>query len=279
MFRPTLLRRRWAQPQVAAIAIVAIAITGVCTTDAHAEAILQMDFEGNTANQGSLGSANNGTMFGNASYSTDAIRGSQSVDMGSTGYVKVPSFMLGDSFTIASWVKADFTSKNGMYTVCSTRSSAGSPSGALFFVNLWNTQNRGVYIETGDSSNYAGTYTSPGVVQNNEWEHLALTVDRAADIFEIYVNGDKLPTSGATYETFADDRAMYIGAPGTLNVWHFDGKIDDFRVYDSVLSANEVQQLVSPATPVPLPAAAWMGLSLLTGIGGVGAIRRKLRSA
>ena len=31
------------------------------------------------------------------------------------------------------------------------------------------------------------------------------------------------------------------------------------------------------ATVVPVPAAAWMGLSLLTGIGGIGAIRRKLR--
>jgi len=28
---------------------------------------------------------------------------------------------------------------------------------------------------------------------------------------------------------------------------------------------------------VPLPAAAWMGLVLISGIGGFGAIRRKLR--
>ena len=38
-----------------------------------------------------------------------------------------------------------------------------------------------------------------------------------------------------------------------------------------------VDNIIISATPVPLPAAAWMGLVLCGCVGGVGTLRRKLR--
>jgi len=247
-------------------AIRGILLFGICCApSAHAGIILHLEFENNANNSGSLAAANNGTVFGKASYSTDAIRGNYSIDMGSMlgdhGYVKVPSFVLGNTATIATWVKADFNgpvgilSRDGMNTVFSTRLNTYSPSGALFFVNQWNTQNRALRFESGVGGSYTGMGTPANSVDNNTWQHLALTINRTTDTVEFYVDGTKLPSTNSFYETFPDNRAMYIGAPGTVDWWHFDGKIDDFRVYDTVLSASEILDLVSSSPPVPEPSS------------------------
>ncbi len=178
------------------------------------------------------------------------------MNMGSNGYVKVPGFALGNTSTIATWIKADFNrpvdilARDGMNTVFSTRPRTASPSGALLFVNYWNTQNRGAVFESGNSSTYQQMRIPAGSVENNTWQHLALTINRTTDTVEFYIDGTKLTSSGSFLETFTDNGAMFIGSPGSdTNWWHFDGKIDDFRVYDSVLTSSEIRSLVpEPAT-------------------------------
>jgi len=224
-----------------------------------AQPILHFDFEYNNDNSGTLGSSHDGTTYGNASYSTDAIQGQYSVNMGTDGYVKVPAFAFGNTATVTTWVKGDFTgpveilARDGMNTVFSTRSLTNSPSGALMFVNHWNTQNRAVVFESGNTSTYQGTETPSGVVQSNVWHHLALTINRPTDTVEIYVDGTlvKTGTGSAFLENFTDNQAMYIGAPGTLMWWHFTGNIDDFRVYNSVLTQTEIAGLVGPPDTTP----------------------------
>lgn len=249
---------------------------------AHAGLILHLGFEGDAENFGSLGASHDGTTFGDASYSNDAIRGAYSVDMGANGYVKVPSFTLGDAATVATWVNADFNrdvenlARDGMNTVFSTRLSTSSPSGALFYVNRWNTQDRAVLLETGIDSGYTGMGTAAGSVENNTWQHLAVTFNRTTDVVEFYVDGTKLPSSDSFYETFPDNREMFIGAPGTLEWWHFGGKIDDFRVYDSVLTQSEISDLVG-TSPVPEPGSMILLAGGLVGVYGFLAKRRIVR--
>ncbi|NLF70850.1 MAG: hypothetical protein GX575_17605, partial [Candidatus Anammoximicrobium sp.] len=223
------------------------------------EPFLHFDFESNNVNSGTLGAGHNGTTYGNASYSTDAIRGQYSVNMGTDGYVKVPAFAFGNTATVTTWVKGDFTGpveiieRDGMNTVFSTRSTTSSPSGALLFVNHWATQNRAVAFESGDTSTYQGAETPAGVVESNAWHHLALTINRPADTVQIYVDGSlqKTGTGAEFFQTFTDNQALYIGAPGTLMWWHFRGNIDDFRVYGSVLSASEIAGMAFQTDTTP----------------------------
>ncbi len=229
----------------------------------NADPILHFEFENNGDNSGSLGGSHDGNKYGDATYSADAIRGGYSVDMGTDGYVLVPAFTFGDTATVTTWVKGDFTSpveilaRDGMNTVFSTRSSTSSASGALMFVNHWNTQNRAVEFESGNASGYQGSATSSGVVESNTWHHLALTINRPADTVQVYVDGTlKMTGTGTQFHAdFTDNRAMYIGAPGTKIAsemwWHFRGNIDDFRVYDEVLTQTEITGIINPGDATP----------------------------
>ena len=226
--------------------------------DVDAVPFLHYEFENNGSNSGTFGASHDGTKRGDAGYSTDAIRGEYSINMGTDGYVAVPAVGFGDTATVATWVKGDFTgpvgnlARDGMNTVFSTRPSTSSPSGALMFVNNWNTQNGAVRFETGNASTYQGANTSAGVVQTDAWHHLALTINRPADTVEIYVDGtlEKTGTGSSFFENFTDNQAMYIGAPGTLMWWHFTGNIDDFRVYDTVLTEADIDDIIVGDSPV-----------------------------
>ena len=191
--------------------------------------------------------------------------------------------------TIATWVKADFNravssmGRDGMNTVFSTRSYTASPSGALLFINHWSTQNRAIVFETGNSSTYHGLETPPGSVANNVWQHLAVTFDRIADTVEFYVDGTQLSAvqstlGGRFLETFPAYRPMFIGAPGGDQNplwWHFGGMIDDFRVYDTVLTESQISSLIQPDEAVPEPLTV---VSILSGVVGVfGYVRRRLQ--
>lgn len=80
----------------------------------------------------------------------------------------------------------------------------------------------------------------------NDWVHYAFTYDNTSKVASTYVNGALVHT---TVE--ADPRAlvrassnpMFIGRNGSANVYHVRGLIDEVRLYDRALSADEVRNL------------------------------------
>ena len=71
------------------------------------------------------------------------------------------------------------------------------------------------------------------------WYHVALT--KGSTTMTFYVNG-VLVSSGSTSATQADNtNNFYIGQEGSNN--YFDGKIDEFAIYNRAISADEVSQL------------------------------------
>ena len=81
-------------------------------------------------------------------------------------------------------------------------------------------------------SNYA--------IELEQWYHIAATRTSASDI-KLYING-VLDNSGST-TPYANTGIKY--RIGTINTGHFpfNGKIDDVRIYDKVLSSGEIWQL------------------------------------
>jgi uncharacterized repeat protein (TIGR03803 family) len=82
-----------------------------------------------------------------------------------------------------------------------------------------------------------------GLFPSNSWVHLAATYDSAARILITYVNGHPLTTNIFSVAMPVNLAAAHIGAwigPNSTPNW-FDGGIDEFAIYGTVLPANRIQ--------------------------------------
>jgi hypothetical protein len=87
------------------------------------------------------------------------------------------------------------------------------------------------------------------------WTHLAMTYDGAQS--RLYVNGDQVSSHPGEGPLLRSAKPLWIG--GNLP-WgsHFDGAIDDVRVYGRALSAGEIRRdMARPAAPAPRLVAAY----------------------
>ncbi|MDF1498680.1 MAG: LamG domain-containing protein [Patescibacteria group bacterium] len=90
-------------------------------------------------------------------------------------------------------------------------------------------------------------------VNSNEWSHIAITYDGLTDLLKFYINGvnvrtvnDYLPNGGIN----GDD--LYIGKGHDLTT-SFNGSIDEVRIYNRALTADEVRYHYNRGGPV----ASW----------------------
>jgi hypothetical protein len=96
----------------------------------------------------------------------------------------------------------------------------------------------------------------------DRWSNVAVTYDGAA--LRLYVNGRQVSSEAVsgTIETPPDP--LWIGGNRPYGE-HFDGVIDEIRVYDRALSATEIRRDI--ATPVAPTAGLVLGYSFDTGSG------------
>lgn len=117
------------------------------------------------------------------------------------------------------------------------------PSGALLFRADWSGGGAGLWWGNTDLLPYA-----------NEWAHVAVTWDDGAAIQ--YINAEEVQTGNVTFQDTADDTPVAIGCVSTTNSETFVGIIDEVRIYDTALTAEQLQQAMlgdftSSAAPVP----------------------------
>lgn len=96
------------------------------------------------------------------------------------------------------------------------------------------------------------------VVTDDTFHHIALTVDTAADVGTLYVDGVEVnsETSAAKYGAFPGLNGFLVGRLyRSSNADPFGGVIDDLQLYDQALTASQVQYLfANPGQVVPEPA-------------------------
>jgi Concanavalin A-like lectin/glucanases superfamily len=119
---------------------------------------------------------------------------------------------------------------------------------------------------------------------SNAWYHVALTSDGSGNRC-LYING--VCENSDTGQQFGQSQPnFYIGADPAYNAQYFLGDIDDVRIYNRGLSAQEIQQLYAGAAitqpsvqfgPVPagrtytlqfstdLVSGVWLPLTTFTG--------------
>ena len=86
---------------------------------------------------------------------------------------------------------------------------------------------------------------STGKVNIGQWHYVAVTFDANADVENVYIDGvlDTTHTQTGSMNVNGD---VAIGA-ALDGYYHFEGNIDQLRIYERVLSAAEIIQLWNPA--------------------------------
>jgi len=165
---------------------------------------------------------------------------------GTNGYLSIPSssdfgFGTGD-FSISCWINADEIDFGTYVDVAvmpfDFRSGAGTLNPCLFLSTTeWQYHSGGSVL----------AYVSAPII--GQWYHFVYT--RSSTTGTMYLNG----SSVATYT----DSGNYVtpAAAGRIGQQYdgarvFDGKIDEFAIFDSALSASNVTDIYNSGTPVDL---------------------------
>jgi Concanavalin A-like lectin/glucanases superfamily/PA14 domain/Bacterial lectin/Bacterial Ig-like domain len=95
----------------------------------------------------------------------------------------------------------------------------------------------------------AGQVTAPGALQLNQWQHFAVTMDGSRNVV-IYKNGVAVASGTLTGLPNNVTRTnCFVGRSNWAQDGYFQGRMDDVRVYNRVLSADAVLALASGGGP------------------------------
>jgi len=162
---------------------------------------------------------------------------------GNNDYVTIADATVLDftsNFSISFWLKPDgFNPAAGLVTK-SGASPAASTNYAVFILTTGALQ-----LKIKDSGGSTNNMTSTTTIGTGTWKHIVVTYDEAVTNF--YIDG--VPDAGnpqtSAFTLVANSNALLIGAwdeDGTIGS-HFDGQIDEVRLYNTILTEEEVRAL------------------------------------
>ena len=201
---------------------------------------------GNTAYDGS-GNGNDGTIIGTTW--SEGIYGKALYFDGDNDYVNFTSPVLNTpSYSICAWVKPDsITGGTDMYVIA----NGGEGGGTGFYINTeWAGGFNGDY-QFGVSKKDIGFR---GSASNNppstNWTFLVGTWDGSSNPSNIKLYVDGVMTATGIQGTYKDrpERNLRIGAPSNdenINLGSWIGVIDEVRIYNRVLTDDEIETLAS----------------------------------
>ncbi len=195
---------------------------------------------GNTTD--SSGQGNSGVVTG-ATFNSGRWNKGYSFD-GSNDYiyaVNSPSFnSFGvNPFTISAWFK---TSSLGYSTIIDNKYAGTNNAGYNFFINTGSSQ---ITFRIANGTTADNTGGSTANINDNKWHFVTGTKNNTG--IYMYIDGVIDKTSVASvYSTYnvTNTQALYFGAyAGVAGNGNFNGTIDEVRIYNRSLSADEVKEL------------------------------------
>jgi len=158
---------------------------------------------------------------------------------------------MGSQLTVAVWVNVDNPIQESINTIMANTDTGERSNGFKLCINRWETSDESVVIEVGDGSNGGKWITPPGLIQPGSWYHLAFVIDQPNQTMKIYYNGAEAPLSFASDEGRRQSDFRYdfkTSGPFLIGsfpdgVFGLKGHLDDMRVYNRVLSADEIAKI------------------------------------
>lgn len=174
-------------------------------------------------NDGTINGATTGVSGANQTYTTNEA---YSFD-GTDDNVTVTIGNSYSTFSVALWYYLDSSSSNECLF------SIGNESGEVTF-----------RVDSGNGYDlFDDGVTNGGGGGEGSWIHVCLTVDTTSSDFEIYENGSSIITGSFNVDFGSGD--LYFGERNPVDDGgdNLSGDLDDIRLYDKVLSSNEVSNL------------------------------------
>lgn len=234
----------------ASMGLLAIAPAAHATTEptpSHRFTFDDFTVLGNTAADTGSNAGAPGTGYGSPTPSVDvpsaAASNAQSMEFNGSNYIEIPQ-PAGDSFTICAWIKTTATGNtdNHWESAPILDSELGgwdfdygfgiSPTGNLMYGS-------GGYDVSDHSSPSDSTIQSTSTVNDNEWHDVCVARDNTTGIATFYLDGVD-NGSGQTGVDPVNIKTMVAIGKGYDGSGQYIGLIDDVRVYNTVLTDDEI---------------------------------------
>jgi len=150
------------------------------------------------------------------------------------------SLNITDAITIEAWVKSNSISSYQHIV------DKGGGNESAYQISLFSSKMYG-WIKTQDGVRHS--YKGSAVLESEKWYHLVATYDGST--LKYYVNSNKDFDSGSDFsgKIYVNNMNLLIGVEGGYGVL-FNGSIDEVRIYNRALSAEEVRYHYNRGGPV-----------------------------
>ena len=222
---------------------------------------------GNPSDESEAGNGFNGTLGGNADWTTDTFATAPcSIEFdGASDYIN-----LGNSTTLAPntalslsiWALADDFGQVYQRMISRYQSGAGSPKYSYALLNgNGNGKVRFVVMQASHVGSGTTIETDDVVMTAGQWHHIVATYSGANTRMRIYVDGALVDTtisgnpasvpSAIAQGSINLSLGMNLDGSGAMHR-SWDGKLDEFSLWDIELTADQVAFLYGNGTPPPL---------------------------
>jgi hypothetical protein len=174
-----------------------------------------------------------------------------STGLGNVTRTGVEQFVAANSSQITAAADPDFDSPTGTFTFW-MRAAAPIPGpGSEGAILMDRRTSSGAVIVLNDAGNIfvqcSGGANSPaaGYLPDDSWHHVAVTYDQSASgVVEIYVDGFlNISSPNTAAWSWPVGQQIELGRSHDGYWKRYDGQMDDFRVYNRVLTAGEIASL------------------------------------
>ena len=197
----------------------------------------------------SSGNGHTATLVNGITWVAGKVGDAVSANAASKQYVSIPAIDLSgtQAVTVALWANRSYSTSGGHVLFEDSTNYSNSTTGFAFFPDD-NTCNGIRAALRGNLGNVANCYSQPS---SGVWHHLAVVFDKSqtgGDEVKFYVDGvlqtvNRNLSASTNTNNFGNNPIYLYSRAGSTQF--SSGNIDDLRIYNSALTAEQIQELYS----------------------------------